>query len=350
MAAPVPQLDVHMDDLRRLVERTRQTPLTDEESRTLKAAIETGGYGADLLEQKGTTVANLRQLRFGATTEKTRAVLAEAGVIDPTRATEPRDDAPTADADRQRRDRRPGHGRHGAEAYGGARRIDVPHAQLHHGDRCPHCAQGKLSVQREPGLLIRFVGQAPMAATMYALEKLRCNLCGDFFTADPPPGGGAEQYDATAGAMIAVLTYGTGLPFHRLDRLQTTLQIPLPASTQWEIVSDLAMRLQPVLPALTQQAAHGEIRHHDDTSMTVLELRGRRVPRGDPETGGGSPDRTGVFTSAVVSTREGRRIALFLTGRRHAGEHLAHVLTARAADLGPPIQMCHQGPTARETS
>ena len=170
MAPRVPQLDVHMDDLRRLVERTRQlTPLTDEEYTTLKAAIETLGYVADLLEQKGTTIANLRQLLFGATTEKTRDVLSQAGVVDPTSAAEPSDDEPTSDADRRRRDRPAGHGRHGAEAYGGARRIEVPHAQLHHGDQCPHCAKGKLYVQREPGLLIRFVGQAPIAATVYAL-------------------------------------------------------------------------------------------------------------------------------------------------------------------------------------
>lgn len=340
MAAPVPQLDVRMDDLRHLVERTRQTPLTDEEYTTLKAAIETLGYVADLLEQKGTTIANLRQLLFGATTEKTRDVLAQAGVVDATSAADPSDDAPPSDADRRRHDRAPGHGRHPAAAYTGGHRIDVPHAHLHHGDRCPHCAKGKLYVQREPGLLIRFVGQAPIAATVYALEKLRCNLCGDLFTADPPPGVGAEKYDATAGAMIAVLKYGTGLPFHRLERLQANLQIPLPASTQWEIVSDLAMRLQPVLHALTQQAAQGEILHNDDTSMTVLELLGRAGPRGDPVADDVSPDRTGVFTSAVVSTGEGRRIALFLTGRRHAGENLAQVLAARAADLGPPIQMC----------
>ena len=340
MAAPVPQLDVHMDDLRRLVERTRQTPLTDEEYTTLRAAIETLGYVADLLEQKGTTVANLRQLLFGATTEKTRDVLAQAGVVDPTSAADPSDDAPPSEPDRQRNDRAPGHGRHPAEAYTGGHRIDVPHAHLHHGDRCPQCAKGKLYVQRQPGLLIRFVGQAPIAATVYALEKLRCNLCGDLFTADPPPGVGAEKYDATAGAMIAVLKYGTGLPFHRLERLQANLQIPLPASTQWEIVSDLAMRLQPVLHALTQQAAQGEILHNDDTSMTVLELLGRAGPCGDPPADDVSPDRTGVFTSAVVSTGEGRRIALFLTGRRHAGENLAHVLAARATDLGPPIQMC----------
>src|SRR5712664_3724545 len=118
MAAPVPQLDVHMDDLRRLVERTRQTPLIDDEYTTLKAAIETLGYVADLLEQKGTTVANLRQLLFGATTEKTRDVLAQAGVVDATRADASRDDGPSAERDRQEPDRRArGHGRHRAAAY-----------------------------------------------------------------------------------------------------------------------------------------------------------------------------------------------------------------------------------------
>jgi hypothetical protein len=70
------------------------------------------------------------------------------------------------------------------------------------------------------------------------------------------------------------------------------------------------MRLQPVLHALTEQAAQGEILHNDDTSMTVLELLGRAGPRGDPPVDEVSPDRTGVFTSAVVSMGQGRRIAL----------------------------------------
>jgi hypothetical protein len=53
-----------------------------------------------------------------------------------------------------------------------------------------------------------------------------------------------------------------------------------------------------------------------------------------------SPQRTGLFTSGIVSTRQGQRMALFFTGRRHAGENLAQVLARRAAGLGPPIQMC----------
>ncbi len=233
-----------------------------------------------------------------------------------------------------------GHGRHGAAAYAGAQQVPVPHAQLHHGDRCPRCATGTVYTQREPGVLVRLVGQAPIAATVYALEKLRCHLCGDLFTADPPPGVGAEKYDATTGAMVALLKYGSGMPFHRLERLQADLQIPLPASTQWEIVADTATRIQPALQELIRQAAQGEILHNDDTSMTVLDLVRPGSLRGDPGDDDVSPDRTGVFTSGIVATRHGHRVALFLTGRRHAGENLARVLAERAADLGPPMQMC----------
>ena len=50
-----------------------------------------------------------------------------------------------------------------------------------------------------------------------------------------------------------------------------------------------------------------------------------------------SDDRTGVFTSGIVSTQQGRRIALYFTGRQHAGENLRDVLQHRAADLAPPL-------------
>ena len=50
--------------------------------------------------------------------------------------------------------------------------------------------------------------------------------------------------------------------------------------------------------------------------------------------------RKGLFTSGIVSTREGRRIALFFSGHQHAGENLADVLSRRAAELAAPIQMC----------
>jgi len=41
-----------------------------------------------------------------------------------------------------------------------------------------------------------------------------------------------------------------------------------------------------------------------------------------------------------VSTQQGRRIALYFTGRQHAGENLRDVLQHRTANLAPPLQMC----------
>ena len=67
--------------------------------------------------------------------------------------------------------------------------------------------------QQEPRPLVRIVGQAPLAATVYKLEQLRCNACGQVFTAPAPEGVGPEKYDETAMAMIAQLKYGSGVPF-----------------------------------------------------------------------------------------------------------------------------------------
>ena len=344
MAPTSPRIDLDLEDLARVVERARQTPLSDADYETLTAAIRTLGYVAQLVEDKSATIARLRQLLFGATSEKTRDVLARAGREAPSPGA---DTSPGPDRDDRHAPRRGepvpgGHGRNGAEAYAGAQHVAIPHPRVHHGDRCPECARGKVYAQREPGVLVRLRGQAPLAATVYALEKLRCNLCGEVFTADPPPGVGPEKYDATAGSMIALLKYGSGVPFHRLERVQANMQIPLPASTQWEIVATTARALQPALDELIRQAAQGDVLHNDDTTMTVLGLAAGTSRA--PDVGGAaappSPERTGVFTSGIVSTRDGHRVALFFTGHRHAGENLAHVLAQRAAALGPPIQMC----------
>ena len=67
--------------------------------------------------------------------------------------------------------------------------------------------------------------------------------------------------------------------------------------------------------------------YNDDTTMKILALA-RASPRTFEvdEEASDSRLRTGQFTSGIVSTQQGQRIALFFTGRRHAGENLAHVL------------------------
>jgi len=59
-------------------------------------------------------------------------------------------------------------------------------------------------------------------------------------------------------------------------------------------------------------------------------------------------ERTGVFTSGIVSIGEGCRIGLYFTGRKHAGENLADVLKQRAAGTSPEQRLHfhqeHSGP------
>jgi hypothetical protein len=188
----------------------------------------------------------------------------------------------------------------------------------------------------EPGHLVRIKGQAPLGATVYEIQKLRCNLCCEIFTARTPPEVGPAKYDAESASRIALLKYGSGLPFNRLERLEGSLGIPLPAATQWEIVEPSADQVEPALDEMIRQAAQGQVVHNDDTTMKVLA----QAHRSQESTGSDSPDRKGVFTSGIVSILEGHRIALFFTGHRHAGENLAAVLKHRASERDRPIQMC----------
>ena len=159
----------------------------------------------------------------------------------------------------------PGHGHNGGEAFGGARKVDIAHQTLTHGNRCPECGKGNVYVQKEPKVLVRIVGQAPLAATVYSLERLRCGACGQIFTALEPEGVGPEKYDETAAAMIAQLKYGSGTPFYRLEKLEGQLGIPLPAATQWGVVEKAAEVVKPARDELIRQAAQGEAVHNDDT-------------------------------------------------------------------------------------
>jgi transposase len=319
----VPRLDVSMEELQALLEQARQEPLREEGYQKLLAAIHTLGYVAELLEKKETTLQALRDLLCPATTEKTDQVLKQAGLDTGEKKPENSSQKPKRAA--------AGHGRNAAAAYRGAEKIQVPHACLKPGDVCPDGCGGKVYPQREPGVLVRIKGQPPLAATVYELEKLRCNLCGNIYTAAAPPEAGEKKYDETAVSMMAVLRYGSGVPWNRTEGLQANFGIPLPAATQCEILTANAVPLQPALEELKRQAAQAEAVHNDDTSMRVLSL--------DRDTDI-SPERTGVFTSGLVWMVQQRRIALYFTGCKHAGENLAEVLKLRSPELPPIIQIC----------
>ena len=328
-------LEVTMKELESILERSRREVLSEEDHQKLKAAVETLGFLVRELDQKDASVRHLRDLLFGTKTEKTENVFPQE---------KPGENAPEAEAGEEsvcadEKKKRKGHGRNGADAYTGAEKIAVPHETLRPGDPCPKSrCKGKLYEQKKPGVLVRIVGEAPVQAKVYELQKLRCGLCGEMFTARPPDGVGEKKYDETSASMIGLLKYGSGLPFNRVQRLEGNLGIPLPAQTQWDIVHAASQLLDPAYKELVRLAAQGKVLHNDDTTMKILELMGKRRKKLFPAEAPG--DRTGIFTSGIVSVDEDQRIALFFTGRRHAGENLETVLRQRASDLAAPIQMC----------
>jgi hypothetical protein len=326
-ASDLKDLDFPAQELKAIIDRARSGPITEAEATKLNAVISTFELLKAELKSKSTSIERLKRMIFGASTEKTHAVLAD-----------PHEDTAAGEKEAAKRSggKRPGYGRNGASAYTGASKVAIAHASLHHGDGCPGCLNGKVYLMKDPGRLVRVKAVAPLQATVYECEKLRCNLCNEVYTAAAPPGVGTEKYDASAGAMVEMLRYGTGLPFNRIERLQEGLGVPLPASTQWDLVREDAETVVPVHEEMIRQAAQVPLVHNDDTTMKILKLTPEQRAAA---LGGDGADRTGVFTSGIVAVEEEHRIALFITGARHAGENLTEVLKRRVAELPPPIQM-----------
>lgn len=308
-----------------------------------------------LIRSGSTTLAQLRKILFGTHRARPRETEQPAGgntqpdgrqdgereqgfPSDPTSG----EDAGADERDRPKppRRRRRGHGRISADEYTGCQQVIVTHESLTPGDPCPHCQDGTLYRLKDWIKKIRLQGQPLVGGTCYELERLRCGLCGKLETAELPEDAGTEKYDASVPSIIATYRYGLGMPWSRIQQVQRAAGIPLPASTQWELVRDAIQKgVGAAYQHLLQVAAQGELVHNDDTGMRVLELTTRlknQLPLREDD-----PDRYGVFTTGILSmAKERPNIALFFTGPRHAGENMHDLLKRRLAGLPPPLQMC----------
>jgi transposase len=138
------RVDVDLTELDQLLEQALEGPLSRPDYQKLKSTLHT------LVEL----------LTPSRNTEKTNAVLPEKDIAPASEA------KPTAE-----KPSRPGHGRNGADAFSGAQKIRVPHAQLNSGDVCPECETGKVYTLKKSKPLVRVIGQAPLAATVYEFWK-----------------------------------------------------------------------------------------------------------------------------------------------------------------------------------
>jgi hypothetical protein len=292
----IPRLELSVERVLELLEHAKAA-LSEVDYRDLENIVKSFAHVSRLLDERNMSVRRLRKIIFGAKSEKFCKVLEklkerreeEPGASSAEAATPRGEDAEGAAsvsgengapgqepnegaADEKTKKKRKGHGRNGANAYEGAEREPVSYGSLQAGDACPEPGCKGRVYPLKPRVMVRIVGQTPLGAKVWELERLRCNLCLKIFSAEAPRECGPKKYDESAGSMIALLRYGTGVPFNRLKGLQRNLGVPLPASTQWDVVERVAKRIKAVLRALIDEAAQGDVLHNDDTSMKILSL------------------------------------------------------------------------------
>lgn len=299
--------------------------ISEESAEFAKMLIHGNAWMARQLELGQLSIAKLRKLFQIQGSEKGRS-------------RKPKNDPASSDnkgSNAAKEDTR-GHGRNGANAYQGAAIVEVEHPELNPGDTCPaEACDGRLYEMSEPGTLVRVTG-APLAkATRYNLQKLRCAICEIIYTASLPEGVSKQKYDANFIAMLMINKYFMSVPLYRQDRLQNYLGIPLPASTQWDLMVAHEPMLKALYGAIAQDAANGVALCYDDTSVKIMsEIKAAKLAKK------GEKSQHTCFTTGIVSLHEDHRSYLYITDNRTAGKCIADIMRLRATDLDPPIMMC----------
>ncbi len=324
-------IDLTQEQIDALLQRADTNELNQEDILIIKGLLQTIKLLGQAVDDKAASIKKLLRTIFGASTEKKKDLFQNNEQNDSDPQSKDLENPQDEDSSKKRKKSPGGHGRNGKNEYTGATTCKYPHQFLKSGDICPLCGKGKV-YPIEPMVIIRITATPPLAATIHEGEKFRCNLCLEIFTAEIPEDIPSEKYDPTARSMIALLRYGSGFPFYRLAKLQKNLGVPLPASTQWDVVQETGTKLYPVYEELVRQAAQGEVVHNDDTKMKIQQLIKENKEK--------EPERKGIFTTGMVSLFQGHKIAVFVTGRQHAGENIETLLNKRDQNLPPPIHMC----------
>jgi transposase len=216
---------------------------------------------------------------------------------------------------------------------------------LEKGQVCPECERGRL-YKHEPASFIRIVGQPPLSCEKHIMEQLRCNLCGELFTAALPDdvtrdGVRTQKYGYSARAIMAIGKFYMGNPYYRQESLQSLLGTPVTASTIYDQCALLVAQIFPVWEMLKQQAADACHFNIDDTGNRILSETVVEKPN---RNGKGMRQRTGVYTSCLVATLpaapgQSLQVVLFNTDIGHSGEWIDEILVGRDSELPAPTVM-----------
>ena len=229
-----------------------------------------------------------------------------------------------------------------------ARTKPVTKPQLHQhalegmnkGDTCSACGAGKL-YKYAPAVLLRVIGHAPLSCHKHHAAQMRCNGCGEIYTAPLPDavlrdGPRDQQYGYSARTVMAISKYFAGSPFYRQEHINGLLGAPIASSTIFDQCEKVADALNPIFKLIKRSAANASLFYLDDTTNRILEQK----PVMKKSRDGRERLRSGIYTSAVLAIDDDkRRLVLFQTNVGHAGEFMQEILSNRDAARAPPILM-----------
>ena len=318
------KIDISEEEILKRISQIEKLAIDDEFREFLISALEALVCLDKMLSMKETTIFRLRRI-FNKKKE-----LFQKSTNNADTSAHPHSEDPGKNEGKPPAPRGNNKGKNGAEKYKGAKKVYHPLMAVSPNQLCPSCKEGKL-YDYIPGLYIRITGSAPLTATVHETQKLRCNTCLEIFEADFE-GKDAPKYDERAKAIIALLKYRASMPFYRLQKIQDQLYMPMPASTQWDLIEDLLNDIYPAWIELLKVAPTGVVFHQDDTKGKVLSLiKDNKI----------NPDkkRKGIFTSCLMAElKDGKKITLFFTGHKYSGENLSDLIKDYTFEA-PPIVM-----------
>jgi hypothetical protein len=340
----IPQIDP--TEIEILIEKFEQNKLEERERRLIVALLRTFLYIVAQLQEKKITLLKIKDMIFGRKSEKNKKEkekdgkdgdqTSEGGSGDGEsgeQSREPRNEKDERAGDESASTKR-GHGRNPVSAYPGAKKVRCRHRELQSGHDCPDLrCEGRVYPVLRPHQFTQFTGQPAITVTIYEQEVMRCNDCGKEYEAPLPEGVSPKRYDETADATIAIIKSGLATPYNRSAALQRDCGAPLSESVMSERCKAVAEALYPIYQEMRHRAADGKVFYGDDTPVRILELMKENKEKEPGE-------RVGMRTSGiVVQTKEGAYIALYMSGRKHAGENLEELFKMRSPYLELPIQM-----------
>ena len=340
----IPQIDPAEVEI--LIQKIEQNKLDERERRLIAALLRSFLYIVAQLQEKKITLLKIKDMIFGRKSEKNKKEKKKAGkggdqtseggsgdgesVEQSREPSNEKDESAGAESGEAKR----GHGRNPVSAYPGAKKVRCRHRELQSGHDCPdkRC-EGRVYPVLRPHQFTQFTGQPAITVTIYEQEVMRCNDCGKEYEATLPEGVSPKRYDETADAQMAISKCGLATPYNRSATMQRDCGMPLSESVMSERCEAVAEALRPIYEEMKRQAANGKVFYGDDTPARILELMKENKEKKEGE-------RRGMQTSGIfVRTKEGAYIALYMSGRKHAGENLEELFKMRSPCLELPIQM-----------